>query len=77
MDKYADHHINKIKAKGAPPAEIDQKVKEMADLKQATRNPVIRFGMALVIILPVGIAVTLISGALLRRREILPADTSD
>ncbi len=73
MDKYADHHINKMKERGALPAEIDQKVKEMADLKEMHKNPAIRFGMTLAIILPVGIVVTLISAAVLRRKEFLPA----
>ena len=72
MDKYADHHINRLKEKGASTAEIDQKVKEMADLKEMNRNPLIRFAIELVLILPVGIAITLISAALLRRKEFLP-----
>jgi hypothetical protein len=73
MDKYANHHLNKLKEKGASPAEIEQKVKEMADLKEMNKNPVIRFGIALAIILPVGIIITLISAALLRKKDFLPA----
>lgn len=73
MDKYADHHINKMKEKGAPPAEIEQKVKEMAGLKEMHKNPLIRFGMTLAIILPLGIVITLVSAAVLRRKEFLPA----
>ncbi|MBO0799519.1 MAG: DUF4199 domain-containing protein [Blastocatellia bacterium] len=74
MDKYSDYHINKIKAEGAQPAKIEQKVKEMSDLKEMAKNPVIRFGISLAIILPVGIVITLFSAAILRRREILPAE---
>jgi len=73
MDKYADHHINKMKENGASPAEIDHKVIEMADLKEMHKNPLIRFGMTLAIILPVGIIITLISAAVLRRKEFLSA----
>ena len=73
MDKYADHHINKMKEEGAPSAEIDQKAKEMAGLKEMYKNPLIRFGMTLAIILPVGIVITLISAAILRKKEFLPA----
>lgn len=73
MDKYADHHINKMKEKGASPVEIDQKIKEMRDLKEMNKNPKIRFGMTLAIILPVGIVITLISAAVLRKKEFLPA----
>jgi len=37
------------------------------------KNPLLRFVMTLAIILPVGIIVTLISAAILRRKELLPA----
>jgi Protein of unknown function (DUF4199) len=73
MDKYADHHISKMRERGDPPAEIDQKVTEMADLKEMHKNPVIRFGITLAIILPVGIVISLFSAAILRRKEFLPA----
>ena len=63
MDKYADHHINKLKERGASPAQIDQKVNQMADLWEMNKNPLIRLGIALAIILPVGIVITLISAA--------------
>lgn len=73
MDKYTDHHINKMKGSGASPTAIEQKVKEMAGLKEMNKNPVFRFVMTLAIILPVGIVITLISAAVLRRKEFLPA----
>jgi hypothetical protein len=73
MDKYAAHQINKMKEKGASPVKIDQKTKEMADLKEMNKNPLIRFGITLFLILPVGIFITLISAAVLRRKEFFPA----
>lgn len=73
MDKYADYHVNKLRENGAAPAVIEQKVKEMADMKEMYKNPLIRFGMTLAIILPVGIVMTLLSAAILRRKEFLPA----
>jgi hypothetical protein len=72
-NKYADYQIDKMKASGASPAAIEQKVKEMADMMEMSKNPLIRFVMTLAIILPVGIAVTLISAAVLRKKEFLPA----
>jgi len=68
MDKYADHSLNKMKAKGASPAEIAQKAKEMTDMGEMYKNPVIRFGITLLEILPVGILITLICAAVLRRK---------
>ncbi len=73
MDKYAAHHLNKMKEQGASPADIDQKAKEMTDLKEMNKNPMIRFGMTIAIILPVGIIITLISAAALKKRRFLPA----
>jgi len=69
MDKYAEHSLNKMKANGASPAEIEQKAKEMAGMAEMYKNPVIRFGFTMLEILPVGIAITLICAAALRRKD--------
>ncbi|HZF41482.1 MAG TPA: hypothetical protein VE715_21875 [Blastocatellia bacterium] len=45
----------------------------MDDFKRMYRNPAIRFAMTLMEILPVGIIITLISAAVLRKKEFLPA----
>ncbi len=69
MAKYTEHSLNKMKAKGASPAEIDQKAKTMAGMVEMYKNPVIRFGMTLLEILPVGVVVTLICAAVLKRKD--------
>ena len=71
FDKYTEHYIGKLKEKGAPQQEIDKTVTEMASMKEMYNNPVIRFGMTLMEILPVGVIVTLISAAILRKKEVL------
>jgi Protein of unknown function (DUF4199) len=73
LDKYTEHYINKMKEKGASPAEVEQKVKQMAGMKEMYKNPLLRFGFTLMEILPVGIIIALISAAVLRRKEALPA----
>jgi len=73
MDTYTDTVINKKKEKGASAAEIDQEVKRMDDFRKIYSNPAFRFGMTLMEILPVGILITLISAAVLRKKEFLPA----
>ena len=73
IDYYVECQINKKKEKGASAAEIDREVKKMNDFKKMYGNPAIRFGMTLVEILPVGIIITLISAAVLRKKEFLPA----
>jgi hypothetical protein len=73
VDTYTDTVINKMKGQGASAAEIDREVKRMDDFKRMYSNPAIRFGMTLIEILPVGIIITLISAAVLRKKEFLPA----
>jgi type II secretory pathway pseudopilin PulG len=45
----------------------------MDNFKRIYGNPAIRFGMTLIEILPVGIIIALISAAVLRKKEFLPA----
>ena len=73
IDYYAKCQIDKLKEKGVSAAEIDQEVKKMDDFKRIYRNTAIRFGMTLMEILPVGIIITLISAAVLRKKDFLPA----
>ena len=73
IDYYANCQVDKLKVKGVSAAEIDQEVKKMDDFKRMYGNPAIRFSMTLMEILPVGIIITLISAAVLRKKEILPA----
>jgi hypothetical protein len=70
---YAQCYIDKVKASGADAAAIEAARAEMAQFAALYSNPLIRFGMTLSEILPVGIIVTLISAGILRKREILPA----
>jgi hypothetical protein len=71
--KYTDYQINKMRESGAAPAEIEQKINEMANMKEMYQNPLLRFVMTLAIIVPAGMIVTLLSAAILRRKEFLPA----
>lgn len=71
MESYIEHYISKLKEKGTPQDEIDRTTAQMAALREMYKNPLVRFGMTLAEILPVGIIVTLLSAAILRRKEIL------
>jgi hypothetical protein len=73
MAKYSECQLDKFKAGGATPEEIDLKTQEMAGFMKMYENPLIRMGMTMMEILPVGIVVTLISAAVLRRKQVLPA----
>lgn len=71
IEKYTEHHVGKLKEKGASQEEIDKTKGEMASMQERYKNPVIRFSMVLLEILPVGIIVTLLSAAILRKKEVL------
>jgi len=73
INGYCESYIGKVKAKGASASEVEQAVKSIQDMKKQLENPVIRFGMTLLEIMPVGIIITLISAAVLRKKELLPA----
>jgi hypothetical protein len=68
---YTEHHIGRLTQKGASPEEIDQATSTMAQMKELYKNPLSRFLLALVEIIPIGIIVTLVSAAILRRKEVL------
>ena len=74
LQKYTAHYIDKMKADGASAADIAKTEADMAQFQEQYKNFFVRFGVTLMEILPVGIIVTLISAALLRRRELLPAE---
>ena len=71
MDKYIEKTASKMKTEGASQPEVDQKIQELTEMKVLYRNPFFRFGFSLIEIFPVGILITLISAAILRRREVL------
>jgi len=61
-----------LKKSGASDSEIEKALVEAEQFMELYTNLFIRFGMTMLEILPVGVVVTLISAALLRKREVLP-----
>ena len=70
---YANAEIARAKANGATQAEIDRLAASMADMKAMYANPVMRMGLTLTEILPVGVLVSLVTAALLRNSRFMPA----
>ena len=68
MDKYAAHVVDQLRASGASDAQLLAKQKEMADFKRLYANPLINIGFTFLEVFPVGLVVTLISAAILRKR---------
>lgn len=71
-EKFTGHYIEKVKKEGKTEAEVNTAIKEMEEFKAVYENSFIRFAMTLMEILPVGLIITLISAALLRKKEFLP-----
>jgi hypothetical protein len=68
-EKYSAHMLDKLKASGATQTEIDKQTKEMADFVRMYKNPFFNAMMTYVEILPVGLAVTIISSLILKRKK--------
>ena len=67
-DKYASYMIEKARASGASQQVIDAKLQEMKRLKSLFDNPLTNAAMSFVEPFPVGLVVTLISAAILRKK---------
>jgi hypothetical protein len=69
-EKYGNYVIEKERASGATPEQIAQKLEEVKEMKAMLDNPLI--APALIFVaepLPVGLVMTLISAAILRKRR--------
>lgn len=75
MDKYADYAIKQMEKSGKAVAEIEAERKKMEDMKVMYRNPVFTIMFTYIEILPVGLLMSLISAAILRRKPKLDAGT--
>ncbi len=73
IQKYTAYYLDKMKKDGASDEEVEKARVESEKFTELYKNFFVRFGMTLMEILPVGVIVTLISAALLRKREVLPA----
>jgi hypothetical protein len=69
-DKYASYVVEKVRASGASQQVIDAKLQEMKSFKAMYDNPFINAAMTFVEPFPVGLIVTLISAAILRKKTI-------
>ena len=71
MEKYATFAIEKAKSRGAAEVEIQKIITSMDQTKEMYRNPFLRFGMTVTEVLPVGVLISLVSAALLRKKNFL------
>lgn len=67
VEKYAAHVLERARASGATPAELDAEAREMARFQALYRNPLVNVAYTFLEPLPVGLVMTLVSAGILRR----------
>ena len=77
MDKYNTHIIERLQAAGATPATVQAKIEELKKYKEMYDNPLYNAAMTFIEPFPVGLVITLISAAILRKKpQSLPVQSS-
>jgi hypothetical protein len=70
MDKYGAHVLEKMQASGATAAAIQEKSDELNKLKVMYKNPLFNAAMTFIEPFPVGLVITLLSAAILRKKPV-------
>jgi hypothetical protein len=74
-DKYTAHLLEKARAAGATPEQLAVETEKMNSMKWMLNNPLINAAVAFLEPLPVGLILTLVSAAILRKRHKEPQTT--
>jgi hypothetical protein len=69
MDKYAAYAAERAKASGAGPDAVAAQIAQIQKYKELYANPIFNAAVTFLEPFPIGLAVTLISAAILRRRR--------
>jgi hypothetical protein len=69
LAKLQTHQIEKLKASGAPPAEVDKRLAEMKQFAELYQNPIVNVALTFLEPLPVELIVALVSAGVLSRRR--------
>ena len=67
-ERYSAHMLEMMRADGASAARIAAETQNMARFKELYANPFINAGMTFMEVFPVGLIITLVSAAILRRK---------
>jgi len=68
MDKYGAYMIEKLKASGAGPAAIQAQLDQIKKYKEIEDNPLLNAAMTFIEPFPVGLVITLLSAAILKKK---------
>jgi hypothetical protein len=69
LDKYNAHVLAKMRAAGESEAAILEKTAELATMAKYYKNPLFNIGITFMEVFPVGLIMTLVSAAILRRKR--------
>ena len=69
LDKYIANALEQMKQSGATAEHISEQTKQMEEYKVMYQNPLTRFALTFIEPFPVGLLVTIISAAVLRRQS--------
>ena len=72
MEKYAAHVLEEAREAGATEQELAARAAELARFREQYRNPLIKAGFTFLEVFPIGLVVTLVSAAILRRDRKTP-----
>ena len=76
MDQYGAQTIEKLKASGASDAAVQVQVQQLKKFKEQYKNPIFNSLMTFIEPFPIGLAITLLSAVVLRRKpQSQPAQT--
>jgi hypothetical protein len=67
-DRYGAHLIDKLRAAGASPAAIQARLQQVSRYKELYKNPLFNAAMTFIEPFSIGLVITLISAAILRRK---------
>jgi hypothetical protein len=67
-DNFGAHLVEKLKASGASPAAVQAKLQQVAKYKEMYKNPLLNAAMTFIDPFEIGLVITLISAAVLRRK---------
>ena len=67
-DKYAAYSIARAKSSGASPEQIDKARQQAQQFKQMYQNPINNVALTFLEVFPIGLAVTLFSAGVLRKK---------
>jgi hypothetical protein len=68
MEKYSAHMVHKLQASGESSAVIQMKIEQLRKYKETYDNPLMNAAITFLEPFPIGLGITLISAAVLRKK---------